>query len=124
MTTRCGTVMRADGVDWIGLFCGASRFVRLSPGLPHPLRERGGLCLSAQSLVLRYNRGLKILFFGRCSMTRAILFLLDEDGANYVEYLLLAVTAAAIFAAIGQRFKNEILATFEYVIRQLQAARW
>jgi Flp pilus assembly pilin Flp len=57
-------------------------------------------------------------------MTRAILFLLDEDGANYVEYLLLAGAAAAIFAAVGQRFKNEILATFEYVIRQLQAARW
>jgi Flp pilus assembly pilin Flp len=56
-------------------------------------------------------------------MTRAILFLLDEDGANYIEYLLLAGAAAFIFAAIGARFKNEIRAAFEYVIQQLQAAR-
>jgi Flp pilus assembly pilin Flp len=52
-----------------------------------------------------------------------ILFLSDEDGANYVEYLLLAGAAAAIFAAVGQRFKNEIQATFEFVIQMLQGAR-
>jgi Flp pilus assembly pilin Flp len=56
-------------------------------------------------------------------MTRAILFLSDEDGANYVEYLLLAGAAAAIFAAVGARFKNEIQATFEFVIQMLQGAR-
>jgi Flp pilus assembly pilin Flp len=56
-------------------------------------------------------------------MTRMILFLSDEDGANYVEYLLLAGAAAAIFAAVGNRFKNEIQATFEFVIQMLQGAR-
>jgi Flp pilus assembly pilin Flp len=56
-------------------------------------------------------------------MTRAILFLSDENGANYVEYLLLAGAAAAIFAAVGSRFKNEIQATFEFVIQMLQGAR-
>jgi hypothetical protein len=50
-------------------------------------------------------------------------FLLDEDGQDYIEYLLLAGAAAAIFAAIGTRFKDEIKATFDYVIRQLQGAR-
>jgi Flp pilus assembly pilin Flp len=56
-------------------------------------------------------------------MTRAILFLLDEDGANYVEYLLLAGAAAAIFAAVGRLFRNEVQATFEFVIQMLRMAR-
>jgi Flp pilus assembly pilin Flp len=35
-------------------------------------------------------------------------FLLDQDGQDYIEYLLLAGAAAAVFAAVGARFKNEI----------------
>jgi Flp pilus assembly pilin Flp len=50
-------------------------------------------------------------------------FLLDQDGQDYVEYLLLAGAAAAVFAAVGARFKNEIQATFEYVIQMLRGAR-
>jgi Flp pilus assembly pilin Flp len=52
-----------------------------------------------------------------------IAFLLDQDGQDYVEYLLLAGAAAAVFAAVGARFKNEIQATFEFVIQMLQGAR-
>jgi len=50
-------------------------------------------------------------------------FLLDQDGQNYIEYLLLAAAAAAVFAAVGTRFKNEIQATFEFVIEMLRGAR-
>jgi Flp pilus assembly pilin Flp len=50
-------------------------------------------------------------------------FLLDQDGQDYIEYLLLAGAAAAVFAAVGARFRNEIRATFEYVIQQLRGAR-
>jgi Flp pilus assembly pilin Flp len=50
-------------------------------------------------------------------------FLLDQDGQDYIEYLLLAGAAAAVFAAVGARFKNEIISTFEFVIQMLQGAR-
>lgn len=47
----------------------------------------------------------------------------DEEGQDYIEYFLLAGAAAAIFAAVGARFKDEIIATINFVIRQLQGAR-
>ena len=50
-------------------------------------------------------------------------FLWDQDGQDYVEYLLLAGAAAAVFAAVGTRFKNEIISTFEFVIEMLRGAR-
>jgi hypothetical protein len=36
---------------------------------------------------------------------------------------LIELALAAIFAAVGNRFKNEIQATFEFVIQMLQGAR-
>lgn len=48
---------------------------------------------------------------------------MDESGQDYVEYFLLAGAAAAIFAALGNAFKNEIRAAIQFVIDQLRAAR-
>lgn len=56
-------------------------------------------------------------------MAAIVAFLRDEDGADYIEYLMLAGAAAAIFVAAGARFKNEIIATFNFVINTLAAAR-
>jgi Flp pilus assembly pilin Flp len=57
-------------------------------------------------------------------MIRVIrVFLWEQDGQDYIEYLLLAGAAAAVFAAVGARFKNEIISTFEFVIQMLRGAR-
>lgn len=48
---------------------------------------------------------------------------MDESGQDYVEYFLLAGAAAAIFAALGTTFKEEIQATIQFVINQLREAR-
>lgn len=56
-------------------------------------------------------------------MRALAIFWKDEEGQDYIEYFLLAGAAAAIFAAVGARFKNEIIATINFVIQQLQGAR-
>ncbi len=56
-------------------------------------------------------------------MSTLAMFLQDESGQDFAEYALLLGTVAAVAAMVIYRYKNELRATFEYAIAQLQAAR-
>lgn len=49
--------------------------------------------------------------------------LLDQDGQDFAEYALLLGAIGAVAAVVIARFKNELIRSFNYAIRQLSAAR-